>query len=265
MKRTSSGSAFPTNNDLHIMLRRLSNRELAVYTATLSETGDTTISLRDVLPGSSTAPEYKKLLPLNVSTDMSLKSYRIIVIEGLGSERKGKDMTTMKQKDVKNSFCVGNISSSYTKWFGTLDDYYQLVKNDSKSDPNRYRMFDFSALHSLTITLGIGEEVGMNARLLTIDRGETESKVVVLKLKSCTFVPGGRPLYRTETESEILDKIKQDITYKVFKYTYSDSWLVGMNPSKRTPIEYSDEERNCVYLIVRGVCPFHHLVDPTKE
>ena len=48
----------------------------------------------------------------------------------------------MKQRDVKNSSCTGNISSSNSKWFGTLDDYYQLVKDDSKNK----RMFDTSAL-----------------------------------------------------------------------------------------------------------------------
>ena len=72
MKRTSSGFAFSTDNDLNIMLRRIYNRKLAIHTATLSETGDTTIRLCDVLPGSWKAPQYKKLLPLTLSTYMKL-------------------------------------------------------------------------------------------------------------------------------------------------------------------------------------------------
>ena len=85
MKRTSSGLAFTSDNDLHILLYRIKDRVLTVNTAKIEKTGDTTIWLKSVLPGGSGAPEYKQLLPLKLPSDMTLHQYRSLSSKAMTS------------------------------------------------------------------------------------------------------------------------------------------------------------------------------------
>ena len=141
-----------------------------------------------------------------------------------------------------------------------MDDYYNSVINTN----NGGTIFTASALYGATLTLGIGETGGKYARILSINRDINQSQLYVLELKHCTFDAGGRPLKECNSRSEIATTIKENASYKIFKYTASDKWLVGMGPSRST-ISYSTQKKNCVYFIANSFRPMQNLYDSSAS
>ncbi|KAN0092197.1 hypothetical protein V8E51_018044 [Hyaloscypha variabilis] len=257
MKRTSSGLAFSSDNDLHILLYRIKDLVLTVNTTTIEKTGNTTISLRDVLPGGKDAPEYKKLLPLKLPSDMSLHPYRVILIQGYGIDRPAKDLSDMQEKNIKNSLASYETSGSQPNWYGTMDDYYKTVIDASDNKD----MFIYGDGHNLTLTLAPGQTIGDHVSILYIDLGEKKPKLPVLKFRHCTFVSGGRSPNSCSSDDDVVREITDNMSYKTFKYVAKNKWLVGISGVKDTKISYDPIEANCVYIVPDSFRPMQSLLD----
>lgn len=184
MTRSSSGSIITSNNDLHLIVVRVDslNRRLIVSTATIEKAGDTTLDLSALLPDSprsTVRPSYKQLLTIDLPSDMRLISYRNVKIPGLKMTHDAKETKDMKEDDIPNAVATFQTSTSSSKWYGTLDGYYDAVKTTKD-----WKMFSYDEDFGSTFSQDVSGTGGSHAKVFAIAvHGGKE--LIVLKLTNC--------------------------------------------------------------------------------